>query len=150
MVKKYSRLKMDGLFLLSILVNLIPLIIVLVVNWGICTKTKREGIAITLTGIVWVLVLIATISNSVPKKVNKIFGLTVAMVLCELMRPLLKYMTLFIGAALIGVILDTIIVKPKINRYKELRLASKTAEITTMQVKEAVKEIISQERSGRV
>ena len=59
-VKKYSKLKMFGLYALSLLVNLLPLIIVLIVNWEVCTKTKREGVAISVTGFVWVFFLVIT------------------------------------------------------------------------------------------
>ena len=59
-------------------------------------------------------------------------------------------MTIFAGAAAIGALLDVIIVKPIIKRYAELRVASKTADITTQQVAQAVKDILNEERSGRV
>ena len=59
-------------------------------------------------------------------------------------------MCLFAGAAAIGAILDFMIVKPIIKRYAEMRLATKTADVTTAQGVSAVKEMLNQERTGRV
>lgn len=149
-VKKYSKFKMLCLYLLSLLVNLIPLIIVLIINWSICTKTKREGIAISVTGFVWVFFLVVTMIGTLPRKINRVATLCIVFCVLEFMKPLLNYMTIFAGAAAIGALLDVIIVKPIIKRYAELRIASKTADITTQQVKLAVKELLDEERSGRV
>lgn len=148
-VKKYSKLKMCGLYLLSLLVNLVPLVIVLLINWEICTKTKREGIAISVTGFVWVFFLLVTMLGGVPKKINRVATLFIVFVVLELMKPLLNYMTIFAGAAAIGAMLDMLIVKPIIKRYAELRLATKSADLTTIQVTNAVKEILK-EGTGRV
>lgn len=149
-VKKYSKLKMFGLYALSLAVNLIPLIVVLIINWEVCTKTKREGIAISVTGFVWVFFLIITMLGTLPKKINRVATLCIVFGVLELMKPLLNYMTIFAGAAAIGALLDVIIIKPIIKRYAELRVASKTADITTQQVKLAVKELLDEERTGRV
>ena len=149
-VKKYSKLKMFFLYVLSIAVNLIPLIIVLIFNWEVCTKTKREGIAISVTGVVWVFFLIITMLGTLPKKINRVATLCILFGVLELMKPLLNYMTIFAGATAIGALLDFIIVKPIIKRYIELRIASKTADITTQQVAQVVKDILKEERSGRV
>ena len=138
------------LYVLSVIVNLAPLIVVLIVNWEVCTKTRREGLAITVTGAVWTLFLIATMLGSLPHKVNRAVSLTAVFCVMELMKPLLKYMCVFAGAAAIGAILDGMIIKPIIKRYAELRVASKTADITTNQVREAIKEVMREERSGRV
>lgn len=148
-VKKYSKLKMCGLYLLSLLVNLVPLVIVLLINWEICTKTKREGIAISVTGFVWIFFLLITMLGGVPKKINRVATLFIVFVVLELMKPLLNYMTIFAGAAAIGAMLDMLIVKPIIKRYAELRLATKSADLTTIQVTNAVKEILK-EGTGRV
>jgi hypothetical protein len=148
-VKKYSKLKMCGLYLLSLLVNLVPLVIVLVINWEICTKTKREGIAISVTGFVWIFFLLISMLGSVPKKINRVATLFIVFAVLELMKPLLNYMTIFAGAAAIGAMLDILIVKPIIKRYAELRLATKSADLTTIQVTNAVKEILK-EGTGRV
>lgn len=149
-VKKYSKLKMFGLYTLSVVINLLPLIFVLIINWEACTKTKREGIAISVTGFIWIFFLIITMLGTLPKKINRVTTLCIVFGVLELMKPLLSYMTIFAGAAAIGAILDAIIVKPIIKKYAELRVASKTADITTQQVKLAVKELLDEERSGRV
>ncbi len=138
------------LYALSVIVNLAPLIIVLIVNWEVCTKTRREGLAITVTGAVWTLFLIATMLGTLPHKVNRAVSITAVFLVLELMKPLLKYMCLFAGAAAIGAILDGLIIRPIIKRYAELRVASKTADLTSIQVKEAIKEAMKEERSGRV
>lgn len=148
--KKYSRLKMFSLYVLSLFVNLAPLIVVLALNWQACTKTRREGIAISVTGFVWVFFLVVSMIGSMPNKFNRVAGLCIVFGMLELMKPLLNYMCIFAGAAAIGAILDWLIIKPIINRYKELRVASKTADITTQQVAQAVKDILNEERSGRV
>ena len=140
---------MCGLYLLSLLVNLVPLVIVLLINWEICTKTKREGIAISVTGFVWIFFLLITMLGGVPKKINRVATLFIVFVVLELMKPLLNYMTIFAGAAAIGAMLDMLIVKPIIKRYAELRLATKSADLTTIQVTNAVKEILK-EGTGRV
>ena len=149
-VKKYSKLKMFGLYALSLAVNLIPLIVVLIINWEVCTKTKREGIAVSVTGFVWVFFLVITMLGTLPKKINRVATLCIVYGVLELMKPLLNYMTIFAGTAAIGALLDVIIIKPIIKRYAELRVASKTADITTQQVKLAVKELLDEERNGRV
>lgn len=149
-IKKYSKLKMFGLYTLSLFVNLLPLIIVLIVNWEVCTKTKRETIALTTTGIVWVLFLILSMVNAMPKKTSRVVTLTTVFVLLELMKPLLSQMCLFAGASAIGALLDVIIIRPIIKRYVELRIASKTADITTIQVKSAVEDALKNAGCGRV
>lgn len=149
-VKKYSKLKMFGLYVLSVLVNILPLLVVVAINWKACTKTTREGVAISVTGVVWVVFLIFTMIGSMPKKINRVAGMVMFFVILELMKPLLSYMTMFAGACAIGALLDAIIVRPIIKRYQELRVASKTADLTTLQVKQAVKELLEEERSGRV
>lgn len=149
-VKKYSKLKMFGLYVLSIIVNLLPLIIVLIIKWEVCTKTKSESVAISVTGFVWVFFLIVSMLGSLPGRINRVATLIIIFVVLELMKPLLRYMCIFAGAAAIGALLDLIIIKPIIKRYAELRVASKTADITTQQVKIAVRELLDEERSGRV
>lgn len=150
MTKKYSKLKMFGLYALSLFVNLLPLLIVLLINWEACTKTKREGVAISVTGIAWIIFLVMTMLGTMPKRVNRVVTLVIVFVVLELMKPLLSYMCIFAGASAIGAMIDIVAVRPFINRYKEYRLATKTAQITTEQVKEAVKEIIKTENTGRV
>lgn len=148
-IKKYSKFKMFGLYVLSVLVNILPLVVVLIINWEFCTKTKREGIAISVTGFVWIFFLIISMLGSMPKKLNRVGSLIIVFLILELMKPLLSFMCVFAGASAIGAILDVIIVRPIIRRYVELRIASKTADITTQQVKLAVAELL-EERSGRV
>ena len=149
-VKRYSKIKMFGLYALSLLVNLLPLIIVLIVNWEVCTKTKREGVALSVTGVIWVLFLVASMIGSMPLKSNRIVTLVLIFIMLELMKPLLSYMTIFAGASAIGAILDAVFIRPMIIKYKELRLSTKTADLTTNQVKMAVKELLEEERTGRV
>lgn len=149
-VKKYSKLKMFGLYALSVLVNLLPLIVVLIINWKNCTKTEREGVAITVTGFVWVGFLVFSMLGTMPKKINRVAGLVIVFGMLELMKPLLNYMCVFAGAAAIGAILDVLIMRPIIKKYQELRVATQTADLTAQQVKEAVKELLQEERSGRV
>lgn len=149
-VKKYSKLRMFGLYTLSIVVNLLPLIVVVIIHWEVCTKTRRECVALSVTGFVWVFFLVITMLGTLPKKINRVATLCIIFGVLELMKPLLNYMTIFAGAAAIGALLDVIIVKPIIKRYVELRVASKTADITTQQVKIAVNELLNEERSGRV
>jgi hypothetical protein len=148
--KKYSRIKMLSLYLLSVGVNIMPLLIVIAFNWKACTKTIREGVALSVTGIFWVLFLVLTMMGAMPKKINRAVVLTMLFVVLELMKPLLNYMCLFAGAAAIGALLDVMIARPMIKRYAELRVATKTADMTTNQVVEAVKEMLQQERTGRV
>ena len=145
--KRYSKVKMFLLYVLSLLVNLLPLIIVLIINWGVCTKTQREGVAITVTGISWIVFLVASMIGAMPKKVNRVVTLVVAFVVLELMKPLLSCMCMFSGAAAIGALLDLCAVKPFIKKYQELRVATKTADMTTEQVKLAVKEILSEKET---
>ena len=85
-----------------------------------------------------------------PKKMNRVATLIIIFVELELMKPLLNYMCSFAGAAAIGAFIDFMIVKPVIKRYAEMRLAVKTADVTTTQVVNAVKEMLNQERTGRV
>ena len=59
-------------------------------------------------------------------------------------------MCIFSGAAAIGALLDVILIRPAIKKYSELRVATQTADLTTEQVKTAVKELLEEERSGRV
>lgn len=148
-VKRYSKLKMFGLYMLSLFVNLLPLAIVVMVYWEDCTKTTRESVALTVTGVFWVLFLVITLIGAMPKNINRAFTLVLIFVVLELMKPLLAYMCIFAGASAIGALLDSIIIRPIIVRYVELRQATKTADITTNQVKEAVAELL-EERSGRV
>lgn len=144
------------LYLLRLAVNLLPLIVVLVVNYKIYTKTQQEGIALTITGVFWVLFLIFTMLGIAPKNVNRAVTLVIVFVVLKLMQPLLTHMCTFAGAVAIGALLDAIVIMPIITRYKELRVATKTADITTSQIKQAVQEIIEEkeankeERSGRV
>ena len=65
-VKKYSKLKMFGLYVLSVVTNILPLLVVIAINWEDCTKTTREGVAISVTGIVWVCFLVFTMLGSMP------------------------------------------------------------------------------------
>ena len=58
-------------------------------------------------------------------------------------------MCIFAGAAALGALIDTILIRPIIRRYKELRKATTTADLTSSQVKEAMREIL-EERNGRV
>lgn len=148
-VKRYSKLKMFGLYMLSLFVNLLPLAIVVMVYWKDCTKTTREGIALSVTGIFWVLFLIITLTGAMPKNINRAVTLIIVFIILELMKPLLAYMCIFAGASAIGALLDSICIRPIIKRYEELRIATKSADITTQQVKEAVAELL-EERSGRV
>ena len=148
-VKKYSKIKMLGLHLLSVLVNIAPLLVVLIINWEVCTKTDRQVVALSVTGFAWLFFLIITMLGSMPKRINRVAGLIIVFVVLELMKPLLNQMTLFAGASAIGALLDALIIRPMIKRYRELRVASKTADLTTQQVKEAVKELL-EERSARV
>lgn len=148
-MKKYSKLKMFCLYCLSILVNILPLIIVLIVNWEFCTKTRRECLAISVTGVVWVGFLVFTMLGSMPRKLNRVFVLIAFYLMLELMKPLLSYMTIFAGSATIGALLDLFLVKPLIRRYTELRIATKTADLTTQQMEQVMTKILD-ERSGRV
>ena len=148
-IKRYSKLKMFGLYMLSLFVNLLPLAIVVGVYWQDCTKTTREGIALTVTGIFWVLFLVITLAGAMPKNINRAVTLVIIFIVLELMKPLLAYMCIFAGASAIGALVDAIFVRPIITRYAELRVATKSADLTTQQVKEAVSELL-EERSGRV
>lgn len=141
---------MFGLYILSVLVNILPLVVVLIINWEACTKTRRECVAITVTGFVWIFFLVVTMIGSMPKQTNRVATLCIVFGVLELMKPLMHYMTIFSGACAIGGILDLIIVKPIIKKYRELRVATKTADITTQQVAQVVKDILKEERTGRV
>ena len=149
-VKRYSKLKMFALYSLSVLVNVTPLIVIVALNWKIFIKTQREGVALTITGIVWFIFLISTFFNSLSFKLNRCATMIIIFVVLELMKPLLNHMCIFAGAAALGALIDTILIRPIIKRYKELRIATTTADITTMQVKQAVQEVLEAERSGRV
>lgn len=148
--KKYSKFKMLSLYLLSVFVNIIPLLLVVAFNWKACTKTTRSGLALSVTGIFWVMFLLLSMLGTMPKKMNRVATLIIIFVVLELMKPLLNYMCSFAGAAAIGAFIDFMIVKPVIKRYAEMRLAVKTADVTTTQVVNAVKEMLNQERTGRV
>ena len=50
-VKKYSALKMFGLYAISFGVNILPLLVVVIINWEACTKTQKEGVALAVAGI---------------------------------------------------------------------------------------------------
>jgi hypothetical protein len=141
---------MFGLYVLSVVLNILPLVVVLIITWESCTKTKREGVAITVTGVCWIFFLIVTMLGTVPKKINRVATFIIVYALLEVMKPLMNYMCIFAGAATLGALVDVIFVRPIIRKYHELRIATKTSDMTTMQVKEAIKEIIEKERSGRV
>ena len=149
-IKKYSKLKMFGLYALSLFVNLLPLMIVLFLNWEVCTKTKRESVALTTTGFVWVMFLIFSMIGAMPKRASRVVTLIVVFVLLEMMKPLLSQMCLFAGASAIGALLDVIIVRPIIKKYLELRVATTTADLTTLQVKTVVEEALKEAGCGRV
>ena len=148
-VKRYSKLKMFALYVASVLVNILPLIIVLAFNWKHFTKTPRETLAISITGFVWIAFLVVSMIGSLPNKLNRVAKITIVYVMLVVMKPLLMHMTVFAGASAIGALLDLIILKPIITRYKELRLATKTADITTQQMEQVMNKILD-ERSGRV
>lgn len=149
--KKNNKMKMFWLYLLSFGVNILPLLIVIIFNWDDCTKTEREGLALTVAGIFWVIFLIVSMLNSVPFKVNRVVVLVVLFVLLLLMKPLLNLMAIFCGASAFGAMVDTFVVKPIIKRQKEKKLIGETAEETTKQIKAVMQEIIKeQENKGRV
>ena len=149
--KKYSKLKMVGLYAISFGVNVLPLIVVLIINWEACTKTQREGIAITVAGIFWLLFLASSMLSSLPIKANRVVVLVVLFVMLLLMKPLMEYMAMFSGAAALGAIADVLIVKPIIKQYNEKRVVEKTAGETTKQIKAVMQEMFEeQERKGRV
>lgn len=149
-VKKYSKLKMFGLYSLSVFVNILPLIVVLIINWKACTKTTREGVAITITGIAWLLFLVISIKGTMPNRMNRAVTLSIVFIFLLLMKPLLDKMCIFAGSATLGCLLDVIFVRPLIIKYRELRVATKTADLTTEQVKVAIQEALKEERNGRV
>ena len=147
-VKRYSKLKMFFLGCLSVVINLLPLVVVLIVNYEFIVTTKREGLALSITGVVWVLFLVVSLLGSLPLRLNRCVTLVIVYAVLELMKPLLEYMCIFAGAVALGAILDTIFIRPIIKKYRELRQATKTADLTTIQVKQAVQEIL--ENNGRV
>ncbi|MBR2377442.1 MAG: hypothetical protein IKA85_06735 [Clostridia bacterium] len=146
--KRYSKFKMFLLWCLSLTANLLPLVIVLAINYKYMVTTKEEGFALTVTGVVWVLFLLISLKGTLPFKMNRCVTLIIVYVLLELMKPLLSYMSVFAGACALGSLIDIVIIKPMIVKYREVRQATKTADMTTEQIKVAVAEII-EERGGR-
>lgn len=145
-IKRYSLGKLVFLRILCIFVNIAPLIVLLIINWGVYTKTRSESIALSVTGFVWLVFLIMSAFSSFSPKLARPIKLLCFFIILELIDPLILSLKWFVLCSFIGAGLDFIIIQPLIKQMLELRVATKTTDLT----KEAVREILREEGGGRV
>ncbi len=145
-IKRYKASHLLLLRLLCVLVNIAPLVVLLIINWDVYTKTRSESIALSVTGIVWLVFLIMSAFSSFSPKLARPVKLLCFFIILELINPLILSLKWFVLCSFIGALADYIIIQPLIRQMIELRVATKTTDMT----KEAVREIIKEEMGGRV
>lgn len=151
-IKEYSLTKLIVFRILSVLVNILPLIVLLIINWNVYTKTRSESVALTVTGIVWLIYLIMSAFSTFSPKFSRPVKLLVAFIVLELIDPLVGNLKWFALCGFIGALADYLVIQPIIKNLLELKVATKTSEMTRDAIKDILKEEKESEESdkGRV
>lgn len=145
-INKYNVKNLFLLRILSILVNIAPLLILLIINWEVYTKTKTSSIALSFTGIVWLCFVIMSAFNTLSVKLARPVKLLCFFLILYLIDPLILSMKWFVLCSFLGSTVDYILIQPYIKKMNELKIATKTTDLT----KEALKEMLQEQPGGRV
>jgi len=133
------------LHVLSFLVSLLPLGIVLAVNFGKYTETVPETVKLCAGGVILVVFVVLKVLGKL-KMPRRIVFYALVFAGAWLFAALLEDLLLLSFAALLGEAVDYIVLQPIIARLKRTREREKTADETA----ERVEEILDRYIGGRV
>ena len=127
---KYNWFLHQFLKLLWFLVRMLPLIIILIINWKAYTKTKQTTVGLTLSGGLYMVLLIIEMLKKMPAKVNlTLFDLFLCVIIYAV-KPIINDLLLFMAAITLSRILAWLFVDKRLAYMEELKKANLTADVT--------------------
>lgn len=144
--KPRLRLRLALLYIGSVIAFVSPLLICFILKWDEYMKTPGDTVKLGIGGVLLVVVVALMILGRL-KSLRRIVGLGISFILAYLLQAVLVDLVLLLGLALLGELLDLIFFQTAIKTTKEKIHITKTADATTAQVEEVLKQYIG---SGRV
>lgn len=149
-MKKKANLKARLVLLQigSFIVSVAPLLIYIFLNWSNYAKTPGDTIKISVGLVIAIILFLLKVIGKL-KMPKRVVTYAVICVLSYFLYPLIQDIVWLSGLCLIGEVLDLVFFQRPIKKTKEDILVNKTADATTNQVKDEVKNLLDEYIGGR-
>ncbi len=142
-MKRRVKLLIAQLF--SFMVAILPLIVVFIVNRERYFINVAAGVKLATGGIIVIVLMLANALGRL-KVPGGIMAYLIVFLLSYLLEAILNDLAILSGAALLGAVVDYLIMRPIVKKLREDIMVGKTADATADKVKQILDEYIG----GRV
>ena len=139
--KPRYRLRLAILYVCSFIVSIAPLLVCFIANWDKYTETPQDTIKLCLGGLLLMLFVFLKVVGKLQMP-RRIVLFSVVFCMVYLLQTILDDLLLISFLALLGEILDAIGFQWVIKKTKQDMIVSKTADATTQQVEQVIRQYI--------
>lgn len=144
--KPNLRLRLALLYIGSFIACTAPLLVCFILNWDTYTETPSATVKLCLGGVILLVLLFLKVVGKL-KMPRRIVLFGIVFMMAYLLQAILDDLILLSGMALLGEGIDFVCFQRAIRITKENILVGKTADATTTQVEEVLKQYLG---NGRV
>lgn len=144
---KKNKSKVRLLKLLQVLVSVLPLLVVVVLNWEVYTKTPASSVSLGFGMIVGAVFALLKLLDRMPKNVKSVVWAGIACVLCWCLKILIVDLPIIATAWFIGSVLAEVFT-PMIKKAEKESNLEEQATATAEEVAKQISSIIG--GGGRV
>lgn len=142
------RTKLILIQIASFILSAAPLLIYIFCHWEEYIKTPYDTVKISVGLFIGIIFLILKIIGKL-KMPRRVITYSVFLIISYLLYPLIQDIVLLSAMCLIGELADLLLCQRPIKLLKEKILITKTADATTIKVKEEVKSLFDEYMGGR-
>lgn len=130
---------------LGYIVSILPILVVVGLNWNEYTKTTTSTVSLCVGGVIALVLILIKAIGKMPKKIHPIIKYAVALVLVVALDALVQDLKLLLAAAIVGEVLDL----PIEYYVNKLRLQI-NQQATLNAMDDQTKKIVNAINNGRV
>ena len=145
---KQMKNKLRILTILSFVTSILPVVLVVGINWNTYVETTGDAVKLTCGGIIAVFLVLLKVMDKL-KVPNKFVLLGSVFVMSYLLQSILQDLTLLSGMALLGEVLDCFLFQTPIKRLREAIMIEKTADATSSKIESIIDKKLNSLNNGR-
>lgn len=145
---KQMKNKLRILTILSFVTSILPVVLVVGINWDVYVKTTGDAVKLTFGGIIAVFLVLLKVMDKL-KVPNKFVLLGSVFVMSYLLQSILQDLTLLSGMAFLGEVLDCFFFQTPIKKLREAIMIEKTADATSSKIESIIDKKLNSLNNGR-
>ena len=145
---KQMKNKLRILTILSFVTSILPIVLVVGINWDVYVKTTGDAVKLTFGGIIAGFLVLLKVMDKL-KVPNKFVLLGSVFVMSYLLQSILQDLTLLSGMAFLGEALDCFFFQTPIKKLREAIMIEKTADATSSKIESIIDKKLNSLNNGR-